>query len=180
MKDFSWKEFKPTLLFLAKFIGLYVVGNMLYGAFITSFGKQADPVTHSVARQCSNILSVMGWPNTVVDHNKHPNTLIVYNNEALLAVYEGCNGINVMIIFVAFLLAFGPYTRALAWFTPLGLFAIHLGNLARIILLFWIALYYPDYMYFLHKYFFTAIIYLVVFIFWIIWVRSYALKRHES
>jgi exosortase family protein XrtF len=89
-------------------------------------------------------------------------------------VYEGCNGLNVMIIFVAFLVAFGPIGRTLAWFIPLGLFIIHLVNLARIGLLFWVSLYMPKYMYFTHKYFFTAILYVVVFVLWIWWVRRYA------
>jgi len=174
MKDFNWKEFKPTLLFLAKFVGLYIVANMVYGLFITAYAPVADPVTHAVTEQCGWILDVTGWPVTVQDEALKSTTLIVHEGTARIAVYEGCNGVNVMIIFLSFLLAFGPYTRAMAWFAPLGVMVIHAGNLARIVLLFLVTLYYPNYLYYLHKYFFTAIIYVVVFILWIIWVRKFS------
>lgn len=180
MKDFSWKEFKPTLAFLAKFIGIYVAASLIYGLFIASYGTSPDPITHVVTIQCGWILTITGWPSYALDHITKATTLIVYNEHARIAVYEGCNGINVMIIFVAFLLAFGPYIRALRWFIPAGLLVIHLANLARIIFLFWVAVYFPNYLYFLHKYFFTAIIYVVVFLLWILWVRKYSLPRHAA
>lgn len=180
MKNFSWKEFKPTLVFLGKFIGFYVIVNLLYGLFITSYGKAPDPITQFVTAQCSWILSAAGWPSYALDHATKATTLIVYEEHARIAVYEGCNGINVMVIFIGFLLAFGPYIRAMAWFIPAGLLTIHIGNLARIILLFWVAVYSPDHLYLLHKYFFTAIIYVVVFLLWIVWVRKFSLPRHES
>jgi exosortase/archaeosortase family protein len=85
-----------------------------------------------------------------------------------------------MIIFVAFLVAFGPMRKALLWFIPVGLLIIHGINLARIALLFWVSLYMPDFMYFTHKYLFTAILYVVVFLLWIGWVKRFALKPYKS
>jgi hypothetical protein len=35
----------------------------------------------------------------------------------------------------------------------------------------------PRYLYFTHKYFFTAILYVVVFVLWIWWVRRYATDK---
>src|SRR5690606_20854765 len=98
----------------------------------------------------------------------------------ILAVYEGCNGINVMIIFVAFLLAFGPMVKAMLWFLPLGLFMIHMMNLVRITLLFWVSIYVESLMYFTHKYFFTATLYVVVFILWVWWVKRFALRNETT
>ena len=79
-----------------------------------------------------------------------------------------------MIIFLAFLFAFGPVNRALLWFAPAGLLILHAMNLARIVLLFWVSLYLPKFMYFTHKYFFTAILYVVVFVLWVWWVRRFS------
>ena len=82
-----------------------------------------------------------------------------------------------MIIFVAFLFAFGPVNKSLFWFIPLGLLVIHLVNLSRITLLFWVSIYMTDYMYFMHKYFFTAILYVVVFVLWVYWVRKFSVYK---
>jgi exosortase family protein XrtF len=167
------REFLPTIIFLAKFLGIYLVASLLYGAFVTSFEPGPDPATRAVAQQTSTALVVCGWEASAHDNARKPTSEVAYRKRDILSIYEGCNGINVMVIFVAFLLAFGPMNRKLLWYIPLGLIAIHVSNLLRITILFWVSLYEPDFMYFLHKYFFTAALYVVTFILWVIWVRMY-------
>ena len=173
MKGFSIKEFMPTILFLGKFLGIYLVGNFLYGLYVTAYEPSPDPVTHWVTNHTATVLTTCGWSSGVADNPGKPTTNLVFEEKNILAVYEGCNGINVMIIFVAFIIAFGPWSRRMLWFIPLGLVIIHIVNLVRITLLFWVAIYSKDYMYFMHKYFFTAILYVVVFVLWIWWVKRF-------
>ncbi|MEO5979877.1 MAG: exosortase family protein XrtF [Chryseolinea sp.] len=180
MSSLSLKEFRPTILFLAKFVGIYVIMSLLYGAFISSYEPLSDPPTHVVAVQTSSFLNVCGWTTRAVDSKSNPTTVISSGERRVLAVYEGCNGLNVMIIFVAFVFAFGPLNNKLLWFIPAGLLTIHLANLSRIILLFWVSLYQPNATYFLHKYLFTAFLYVVVFVLWIVWVRRYSRLRSIS
>jgi exosortase family protein XrtF len=168
------KEFRPTLLFLVKFFVLYLVGNLLYGAWITSWYPRPDPLTTSVTEQSSSILNVFGWETEAYEHGTKPTTYIATREKAIVSVYEGCNGLNVVIVFLSFLLAFGPYTKKLLWFIPLGLLVIHLSNLARIVLLAFVSEFMPKYLYFTHKYLFTAFIYLFVFLLWIQWVMKLA------
>ena len=173
MKHFSIHEFKPTIFFLVKFIGIYVVANLIYGVFVTAYSPGPDPVTREVTVHTSAALRLCGWTTTFTDNKTKPTTELILEDKSILAIYEGCNGINVMIIFVAFLIAFGPITRTLWWFIPLGLAILHLVNLIRIALLFWVAIYLPDFMYFTHKYLFTAILYVVVFLLWVVWVKKF-------
>ncbi|MBL0744007.1 exosortase family protein XrtF [Chryseolinea lacunae] len=170
----SWQEFKPTVFFLLKFVGIYVVANLLYGAYVTRYRPHVDGATREVTVQSAWFLSACGWPTTAVDDLAAPTTNMVFKTDNILAVYEGCNGINVAIIFIAFLVAFGPMGRNLLWFSVMGLFILHVANLGRIVSLFWVAVYMPDAMYFTHKYLFTAFLYLVVFVLWIWWVRKYS------
>jgi exosortase family protein XrtF len=171
----SIREFKPTIFFLLKFVGLYLAGNILYGLFISAYDPKPDPVTHSVTVQTGMVLNMCGYPVEVEDRRNKATTAILYLGKAKLAVYEGCNGLNTMIIFTAFLLAFGPIKSKLLWFIPLGLLIIHLANLGRISLLFLVAEYIPRAMYFTHKFFFTAILYVVIFALWLWWVKVYAI-----
>lgn len=170
----SLVEFKPTILFLVKFLGLYLIGNLLYGLYITSFNPRPDPVTHVVSEQTAELLNVCGYSVVSQDRQNKATTDILYMDSIVLSVFEGCNGINTMIIFLAFLFAFGPISKPLLWFAPLGLIMIHITNLLRISLLFFVTQYLPSAMYFTHKYFFTAILYVLIFGLWIWWVRRYA------
>lgn len=180
MKTFSLEEFKPTIVFLVKFAVLYLVGNLLYGLYVTSYYPRPDPVTNLVTNQTGLVLTACGHPVTARDDDRKPTTSIIYFDRPVLAVYEGCNGINTMIIFVSFLMAFGPYTRNMVWFIPAGIMMIHLANLGRITLLFYVSEYQPRYMYFTHKYLFTAILYIVIFILWLWWVNKYATRKSEK
>jgi exosortase family protein XrtF len=176
IKGFSIKEFRPTIVFLGWFIGLYLIGNLLYGIYVTSFKPGPDPVTRWVTENSGFILKACGWPVKVSDYPGKSTTVIWHEGRAVLSVYEGCNGINTMIIFVVFLIAFGPIDRKLIWFIPLGLIIIHLMNLLRITFLFFIAEYYPGAMYFIHKYVFTGILYIVIFVLWILWVKKFSIS----
>lgn len=174
------KEFRPVIFFLARFLSVYFIGNILYGICVSSFEPRVDPVTHAVTQQVSVLLDVIGWENTIADDKSSPTTIVYYQLHPIIAVYEGCNGINVIIIFVAFLFAFGPWVKEMVWFAILGIIIIHLSNLVRVSLLFFVSLHYPDFLYFVHKYLFTAIIYVIVFVLWIIWVRKIAVKFRPS
>lgn len=181
MKSISIKEFKPTILFLAKFIGIFVVANLLYGLYVTAYSPKPDPITSWVSYHTAFALQGCGWQAVTQDSETRPTTQLIFEERSVLSIYEGCNGVNMMIIFVAFLIAFGPIGRTLWWFIPVGLVILHGMNLARIALLFWVSLYMPDVMYFTHKYFFTAILYVVIFVLWIWWVKKFsAVKRVTS
>jgi len=178
MKDFSFREFRPTIFFLVKFVGFYLVGNIVYGLYVSAFTPRPDPLTHLVSEQSALVLTALGFDQLeVIDDIRKPNTLIVHDGRSVLSIYEGCNGLNTMVMFMAFVFAFGPVSRTLLWFVPAGLAIIHVANLARISLLFYVAEFIPQYMYFTHKYFFTAALYAVIFILWVVWVKRYALKK---
>jgi exosortase family protein XrtF len=180
MSSFSIQEFKPTILFLARFLVFYLVGNLLYGLFVTSYVPEADPVTRSVTKQTSAIITALGWSTTVREHASKPTTLLLYEGNVSLAVYEGCNGINTMVIFAAFIFGFGPWNKKMLWFVPAGLLIIHVANLMRVGLLFFVAEYQPDFMYFVHKYLFTGFLYLIIFCLWIWWIKLISKRARRA
>jgi exosortase family protein XrtF len=164
------KEFKPALRFLFIFLGAYLIGNVLYGVFIEACNPNPDPVTHILARQTSAVLHVFGEQTTTTLNKARPTVFLNDENEVILNIYEGCNGLNVMIVFVAFLLAYGGSYKKMLWFLPAGIVIIHLANIVRIMLLYFVARNYESYFYYVHKYVFTAAIYIIVFALWVVWV----------
>jgi exosortase family protein XrtF len=170
------KEFKPALLFLGKFLAIYFVGNILYGLYIESY-EEADGVTHFVTAQTSWCLDKTGYDTALQAIQGQRKIAMKEAGDVVLFVYEGCNGVNVMIVFIAFLFAFGGPPKSLAIFLPLGLLIIHVFNLLRIGLLYHLALNNSLQFYYYHKYFFTAILYIVVFGLWALWVIRFNERR---
>lgn len=165
------EQFKPALLFLAKFLGIYILGNLVYGLWINQYYPQADPLTFQVSHQVAKIISAVDQPVIIEGSSKARVTLIDESTQrSVINVFEGCNGANVAIVFLAFIVAYpGTWKRTLA-FGSVGIVIIHLFNLARLWLLFHQAKINSIYFYYFHKYIFTAAIYFVVLFLWFLWV----------
>lgn len=166
------KEFIPAFRFLTIFLGLYLGLNVVYGIWISSFDKRADSATIFITKQTSQILNLIGEGTYTRPKSGKPTVAILKDDRIALSVFEGCNSINVMIVFVSFLFAFNGNWKKLAWFLPVGLVLIYLANLFRIIALYYVAEYWRQYFYYIHKYMFTAGIYVIVFILWWWWVEK--------
>jgi exosortase family protein XrtF len=177
MLSVSITEFRPAVLFLAKFLGFYLVGSLLYGLYVNGYDPRPDPVTHWVTEQTAIALQYTGHSVEVTNHTSKATTAIRFNKRSIVSVYEGCNGINIVIIFIGFLIAFGPWKTPLLLASVVGVAIIHIFNVIRIAGLFLITLYKPGWSYFTHKYLFTAVIYAVVFFLWIAWVRYVSVKN---
>lgn len=171
-----FQEFKPAFLFVGKFLGLYLVGNILYGIYIESFDNRVDSLTYEVTEQTAGFLGWCGEDVTVQQSTQRPTVSLLNSSQKVISVFEGCNGVNVMIVFVSFMIAFGGPGKALYLYTFLGLVLIHLVNIGRVSLLYYTAKEYRDYFYYLHKYFFTAILYGVVFMMWAFWIYKFNMR----
>ncbi len=172
-----WKEFKPAIRFLFVFLAIYFVGNIVYGLYIESFGGQADKITLWVGKQSVQFISMFDSGVTSAPGVDRPTMQLQKGHNTVVNFYEGCNGVNVMIVFVAFIFAFKGTVKAMAWFIPLGSVVIHFFNLIRIGLLFVSAQHNPRLFYYFHKYIFTAFIYAIVFLLWWIWVMKVATPK---
>jgi hypothetical protein len=80
-----------------------------------------DPATEAVTHQTSAVLNLLGEQTTTMPKPATPSVSILIEMRSALNVYEGCNGINVMIVFVAFIFAFGGSGKKMTWFIPLGI-----------------------------------------------------------
>lgn len=174
-----YHDFKPTIWFIGRFLILYFVLNISYGYYVKAFDPRPDPVTVWVTNQSSLLLSAFGEPTATVIPENRATTTILKDGIPIVSVFEGCSGLNVMIVFISFLFGFSKADKRFLWFIPVGITLIHLFNLIRITLLYVVTIQMPHALYYSHKYFFTAFIYIAVFIMWYVWVSKLAKSAHD-
>jgi exosortase family protein XrtF len=166
------KDQKAILFFLLKFIGLYIVLNTIYGAWVGYYAPLPDPITKMVTHHTAALLSVTQSNVSVGEAINSPNVPLRQDNDTIVSVFEGCNSLNVMIVFISFIVAFtGTWKKTLV-FSLIGIVLIYVFNLFRVGLLFYIAKYWPNNLYFFHKYLFTGLLYAMVFFLWYLWVKK--------
>jgi exosortase family protein XrtF len=173
------REFKPTILFLIKFGVIFGLGSLIYGNYVRGYQQledpTPDPITEWVAIQTSEIVKVLGYDAHLWYPDDDPLVVIYITGfeDDNVAFYEGCNGINIMILFVAFVFAFGNRYKNMLWFIPAGLVAIHLFNLLRLVSLSVMATLSHSVFHFFHKYAFTGVIYAFVLLLWYLWATRF-------
>jgi len=166
------KDQKAILFFLLKFVGLYIVLNTVYALWTASYEPLPDPMTALVTHNSVSLISLTEKDVVVGEAFNSPNVPVIGSGTIIIKVFEGCNGINVMIVFLSFVIAFTGTFKKTLWFVVVGLILIYIANLFRVSLLYFIAKYYPDNLYFFHKYLFTGLLYILVFVLWYFWVTK--------
>ena len=167
-----FKENKAAIYFLLVFVGLYLILNTAYGLYVEWYSPQPDPITLLVSKQVAGFLTLWDASVVAVPIDASKNVSIRNGYRTVINVFEGCNGINVMIVFISFLVAFRGKLKATILFALMGFFIIYLMNIARVSLLYAVEIYWPRYLYLFHKYLFTGMIYAVVFALWYLWVKQ--------
>jgi exosortase family protein XrtF len=91
-------------------------------------------------------------------------------------VGSNCNAITLFSLFAVFIIAYPGNQKNKTWFIPLGILAIHILNVLRVVALAMIANSCPQYLNFNHTFTFTFLVYSFIFLLWIIWVNKFAGK----
>ena len=129
--------------------------------------------TDLVARQTKIVLNSFNFLTELYPSTHDPSVVVQVEGIRIVRIIEGCNALSVMILFVAFILAFSKgFVKTFAYII-FGLFVIHILNVLRIALLTIGIMKYPEYKHILHGVIFPLIIYGTVFFLWIIWVTKF-------
>lgn len=158
---------KPVIRFLLTFFGSYLILAFLYNLYLNNASSQKyypEFITHIVALQSQDLIEAFGYETKSIPSDYDPSMRIAVNGDYVVRIVEGCNAISVMVLFLAFILAFKKDWKSTVLYIFAGLVIIYALNILRIALL-TIAIYeYREYTDFLHTTLFPAFIYGVVFI----------------
>jgi exosortase H (IPTLxxWG-CTERM-specific) len=157
---------RPDARFLVIFLAILGV------AFTTIALNQVNdavviPYTGFVARLSGAVLGLLGEDITVAGCD-------VSSPRFAVTIYNGCNGLITSLIFVSGVLAFPASWRAKAVGVVAGLLAIQAINLVRIVSLYYIGVFLPDYFDESHILIWQSLVILAGVGLWIVWARSAA------
>jgi len=161
--------------------GLVCGGFLLLWAIGSAYGLGVDsPLDFMLCRQLAAGsvwgLRALGWQADVAAAS--PNLLLL-NGQPTVVVGAPCDGLVLYVLLVAFVLAYpGPGWRRL-WFIPLGIAALWLLNVVRIVALALNHRYSPATFEFDHHYAFSAVAYAALGGLWLLWTRQAAAEQPQ-
>ncbi|WOI21894.1 exosortase family protein XrtF [Nonlabens ulvanivorans] len=169
------RTYVPVFKFVATFGVIYIVLSLIYYLYLQqdyNSSNYPDPVTSQVSYQTQQLLNAIGYDAQISNVPHHPSVYMYLNKTVVYRVIEGCNAISVMILFVAFVLAFAKAWKKTAFFILFGITFIYIVNLFRLVALAIIKNKYPQYDHISHDILFPAVIYGSVILLWLIWIKK--------
>lgn len=177
------KTYRPVLKFIFTFLGVYIFGTLCYKFYLDlSIGSKYAPdyFSNLVGEQTVNLLNLLGYKAALSVDVYHPILYLSMFGENIAYIAEGCNGISVIILFISFIVAFADTFKTTFLYILVGSILIYIANLIRIVIIL-IAIYkYPEHQDVLHGVIFPGLIYSMVFVLWMFWVKRFNIKQADA
>jgi exosortase H (IPTLxxWG-CTERM-specific) len=158
-----------------RFVLLYAV-ILSVGFFVLALRPVNDhvvnPYTTFVAHESCVVLNLFG-------EHAHVTGQILSSARFSVAIFNGCNGLEAILIFASGVLAFPAKWKKKAIGLILGFVTIQVVNAIRVVSLFYIGVYRPSWFSASHVFVWQSLIILLGVVMWVIWVRRYALVQAD-
>lgn len=177
------KEYKPFLLFLLRFFTVYGILLLVYNVYLNNYDaqkNQIDAITTTVTRQTVALLKTVDAQAHFKPDTKMACFNVFYQKKCVVKVIEGCNAMAVIILFIAFVVAFRGSLKHTLLFIFIGSLLIYLLNILRIALLTILIYKFPQHTHLLHGVLFPLIIYGFVFLMWILWINKFSYVKKNT
>lgn len=177
-------KYKSVVKFIVTFLVVYLLLTVAYKFYLQlaeNTNYYPDYMTHLVAQQSADLLNNFGYEAQVIPHKSEASMKLIINKKYVARVIEGCNSVSVIILFIAFILAFSGRLKATLIYILAGSALIYVANLVRVVILAVGLYHYPWRKDVLHTVIFPAIIYGMVCLLWIVWVNRFSKtqQKHE-
>ena len=157
----------PAGRFIARYVVILSVGFFIL-ALRPVNDRLVNPYTTFVAHESKVALNLFGEGATVREQ-------VLSSPRFSVVIYNGCNGLEAILIFASGVLAFPAPWRKKVVGLLLGFLAIQVANIVRVVSLFYVGIFKPAWFSAAHVFVWQSIIIVLGVVLWLLWVNRYAL-----
>jgi exosortase H (IPTLxxWG-CTERM-specific) len=161
-----WRRNRRELTFLILFLVLLAGGFTVISINWVN-DHAVEPFTAGVAQASGAMLNLLGQKVTLKG-------TVMQSPRFAVNIRNGCNGVEAMLIFLAAVLAFPASWRSRLIGLALGILAIQIVNLVRVVALFLTGVYFPRLFDSSHTVIWQTIVILFGVLLWIFWANRFA------
>src|SRR6476661_3323718 len=161
-----WQRNRRELTFLILFI--VILGGSFTLISVNWVNDHAiEPFTAGIASLSGGVLHLLGQNVTMTG-------TVIRNPRFAVNIRNGCNGVEAMLIFIAAVLAFPASWKSRLTGLALGILAIQVVNLVRVVALFLTGVYFPKIFDTSHTVIWQTVVILCGVLLWIFWANRFA------
>lgn len=164
---------RQLIIFILTFLGILLIGAILYPYFSISMEEELRGFMAVTAHICGGILGVFSGDVSV-------DSRYMSFKGFSVEIIEECTGIFEMLIFLAALISYPASWRSKIIGFVLGLPALYLFNVIRIIFLTAVGVYQRSLFDFMHLYFWQGTLILMITTVWVLWILLVVNREKKS
>ncbi|CAN5735511.1 hypothetical protein BH10BAC3_BH10BAC3_31070 [soil metagenome] len=161
----------PVKLFAKRAILLLAVWVLIYHVALKPHRIPDRLLSNTTATATAALLSAWYEPATFIE--KDGWACVIINNTSVIRIGDPCNALDLMALYIGFILCIPTNAKRVLLFIAGGIIAIFILNTLRCNALAWLAINKNEWVDFAHKYAFTAIVYCVIFYGWVLYTNKY-------
>jgi len=159
----------PAGRFILRYVVILSVGFLVLALRPVS-QRVVYPYTTFVAHEARIALNLFHEHATVTGQ-------VLSSPRFSVAIYNGCNGLEAILIFVCGVMAFPAPWRGRIIGALVGFLAIQVFNVVRVVSLFYVGIYRPGWFNVSHIFVWQSLVILLAVVLWLGWVNRYARAR---
>ncbi len=160
------------IVFFVRFTLLYLVWFFLYDLYLHPKGVVDKYLIISQSYISGVILDALNY-KTYVSFVSGKFGIITFDSGWSLKISHYCDGIVLFALYTGFILSFPSNKWAVKLiYIAIGIMLIYIANTIRIVILGILLVKAPQYLEFNHKYVFTSLIYIMIFVMWKMWIDN--------
>lgn len=166
-----WGIPRRLLFFLLKGLTLFIVWRIAYEGYLKPNGTLDHGLTKILVEATFFIMKPLYSSISILDYT------IFIDKKPVITFATGCNGLELLVLYISFLLCYPTNWKRVVFYTILGLIVINVMNVLRCAgLAVW---YYQKLPYwdFMHHYLFKMVIYAVNFYLWVSYTKLSVVKK---
>jgi len=121
-----------------------------------------------------------GMVNTDTGPAMVPVYNVYFHNRSVVSIEDPCNGLELIVLYIGFIMAMPATLRRKIMFIIAGSVAIYIVNVLRCAGVAYALLYYPNQADFAHHYLFTFVVYGLIIALWLIFSRKLNLSHDQT
>jgi len=189
----KWKKVPVDVRqFILRALAILISWKILYLLFLLPMRVLDKPLSHSVANGTSWLLNkytnspayyAKSETGTVITDNGpviSPLEDVYFNQRTVVSIEDPCNALELFVLYAGFIVCMPASLWRKIIFIVGGILLIHITNVIRCAVVAYTIIYNPKYADFAHHYVFTFIVYALIIVLWLIFVKKLKIAHAET
>jgi len=169
---------KAIVSFFLKLAVLSSIWYFAYNIFLRPARLIDRPLTNFLTVCSVKSINFLTAANPPLGWKEQPTMAFIINEKGqkIFGIMDVCNGLDLIFIYISILILL-PFSARRKWvFSSLGAIFLIIANVGRICCLFFISKYYHPAFDISHHYLFTAMMYMLIFYGWLLFIKTKPLQ----